>query len=65
MLDVSSEIIYEIVNTVDMAEKIGIQVEWIDKAIGDMRRREKVSICTTTPNFRESTFEITEATRPS
>lgn len=38
MLNVPPKIISEILNTVDAVERISIQVDWIDRAIGEIER---------------------------
>lgn len=52
MLSVPAEVIFEIANTVDAEERIGIRVDWIDRAIGERKKKKKkLCICATTSNF--------------
>lgn len=41
MLSVPAEVIFEIANTVDAEERIGIRVDWIDRAIGERKKKKK------------------------
>lgn len=36
ILNIPPEIIFEIVNTINVVERVGIQVDWIDSAIGSI-----------------------------
>lgn len=41
MLNHPSELISEVANTIDAAEKMGLQLDWIDKGIGEIIAKQE------------------------
>lgn len=63
MLNIPPEIIFKIPNTVDAAERVGVQVDWINRTIRKIEEK-KFSAHATTSNLLRTNFHSCKNSRP-